>query len=108
MKLAKFLTVLLLLCMGVMSCEDEKDDTVYEQAIVKLQEGADTCNTFMIIIKKDDAVKEDWYKPENLPSKFRVNGLSVLINYTVSNKKHNCGFGGNKPVIVINQIKKNQ
>ncbi len=106
----KPLTILLALffCMGIVGCEEKDDDIVYEQAVVKLQEGADTCNAFMIIIKKDDDVKEDWYKPENLPSNFQVNGLSVLINYTVSNKKHNCGFGGNKPVIVINHIKKNQ
>ncbi len=59
----------------------------------------------MILIRKNNNTRESWYKPKELPSKFKVDGLNILVNYTVLDSTHNCGFGGYMPIIIINHIK---
>jgi hypothetical protein len=50
----------------------------------------------------------DWqiYKPDNLPEAFKQDDLPVKITFTITDKEHNCGFSGYRPIINIIKIKK--
>ena len=60
----------------------------------------------MVVIGNTDGVNAIWYKPENLSEEFKVDDLKVKITYTLTDKTHNCGFGGYKPIIIIHKIER--
>ncbi len=78
-----------------------KKEVKYEKAKIIGQFGGDTCNAYMIILKG-----KGWKKPSNLPKEFEEDGLQILVNYTKTNRVHNCGWGGYPSIIIINRIKK--
>lgn len=76
------------------------------EAVIKNISNIDDCGGFMVIIGNPEKVGSIWYKPENLPPAFQIDNLKVRISYSLTEKTHNCGFGGNKSVIIIHYIKK--
>ncbi len=90
----------------------EKDEKIPEEAITKkakvfYDRAIDSCgNVYMIeIVNKNNDFLE-WYKPNNLPKSYQVDGINVEITYTLTGKYHNCGFGGKAKIINIHKIKK--
>ena len=66
----------------------------------------DSCNDYMIVIEYDDPVHNIYYKPDKLSDNFKVDNLSVKVKYIITEKTHNCGFGGDVPIISIIKIEK--
>ncbi len=51
-------------------------------------------------------IKDNYFPTKNLPNKFKIDGLKVLVNFTITEEKKHCGFIGFKHFIFINRIKK--
>ena len=73
-------------------------------AIVKYTPPGDHCNAYMIVIYENGFDK--YYKPDRLSKQFEVGNLKVEVTYRLTEKIHNCGFGGYVPIINIIKIQK--
>jgi hypothetical protein len=98
----------ILLCATVAGCNEKMDDTnlktYKKEGMIKYCPPPDNCNDYMIVIDIDQYTK--YYKPDNLPDKFKIDNLQIEVTYHITEEKHNCGFGGYVPVINITKIKK--
>ncbi len=88
----------------------EKEEKIPEEAITKkakvfYDKAIDSCgDVYMIEIKNNKF--PDWYKPNNLPKGYQIDGINVEITYTLTDEYYNCGFGGKKAIINIHKIKR--
>ena len=89
---------------GEIGCEKKSEDLTKE-ATIKYLPPEDNCGSFMVVVGTPEEITSLWYKPDNLPDKFKIDNLKVQITYTVTDRKHSCGFGGYKPIIIIQTIK---
>jgi hypothetical protein len=87
----------LFVLIGMVSCE--KDQDMVDGTIIYAF-GIDNCDAYMI--KVDNA----YYVPDFLGKKYQIDGLKVKLSYELSGERHNCGFGGYRPVINIKKIRK--
>jgi hypothetical protein len=97
---------------GIGSCGENgkasgtNTDVFVENCIIQYIPPPDNCNTYMIVIEQEDPVYNKYYKPDHLPDQFKVDSLNVKVTFSMSEEKHNCGFGGDVPVINIIKIEK--
>ncbi|MDR2928408.1 MAG: hypothetical protein LBV41_09475 [Cytophagaceae bacterium] len=107
----KIAAVMVVLAGWLTSCgekklSDENTDVFEENCIVKYMPHPDNCNDYMIVVENENPVYNTEYKPEQLPDEFKVDNLRVKVKFSISDKKHNCGFGGYASVVNIIKIEK--
>jgi hypothetical protein len=100
-----YVIILLFFCGVINSCSDD-DFSEWEICTIKYMAHIDSCNDYMIVIEKEEQVNDIYYKPDKLPDDFKVDNLPVKVKYTITEEKHNCGFGGYVPIIHIVKIEK--
>ncbi len=89
----------------ITECGLKAKKTIKETRDVKYQKGIvwgpypDLCSKYRIIISHD-------LPPKNLPEKFKINNLNVLVDFTVTDETKHCGFSGIRNFIIVNRIKK--
>lgn len=87
-----------------LSCSKEKN---LVDATVRHYDPIDNCGAYMIeLASTTNAQYGLLLKPENLKEKYKDDGLQVVLSYTATDDVHDCGFGGQVPVIHLNCIKK--
>lgn len=100
--------ILFILC-TFLSCDKEEDskpgEVIHATGTIVSRYGLDTCDAYMIEIVEGDGFTRS-YKPDTLPKKFKVDGLSINVKYQITEERHSCGFGGYVPVIHIVKISK--
>lgn len=104
-----FTAIAILMLIMVMGCEKElPENTITEKGIIFYDDAVDSCgNVYMLkVIDEDNEHYSRWYKPDNLPNKYKVDNLLVKIIYSITDRTHNCGFGGETPIIIIHKISK--
>ena len=102
----KYSAILLILA-GSYSCQKGEDaELQWENGIIKYISGPDTCDDYIIFIEQEKSDYMLYYKPNTMPQKFKVDDLHVKVKFSISEKKHNCGFGGYVPIINIIKIQK--
>ncbi|MCL2072864.1 MAG: hypothetical protein FWH18_03005 [Marinilabiliaceae bacterium] len=102
----KYIAVLLIFVESFSCKKWENAELFTENGIVKYISGPDTCDDYMILIKQEKSDLMLYYKPNNLPENFKEDNLYVNVKFSISEKKHNCGFGGYVSVIYIIKIQK--
>lgn len=91
-----------------LSCKDDESipkDSLKMEATIVWDGGPDSCNAFMLK-KNNENGTFTYYKPDQLPKEFKEDNLPVIIYYYLTKDTYNCGFGGEVPIVIINQIKK--
>lgn len=101
---ARVLLLLLLPLVMAAGCRKHPDSITADATVIDDTATFDNCGAYMVVI--GEGVGATWYKPENLSKEFREDNLKVKIVYSITDKTHNCGFGGYVPVITIHRIKK--
>ncbi|MDR2041870.1 MAG: hypothetical protein LBP98_06070 [Tannerella sp.] len=100
---------ILLLCVAAAGCHKKTDDTnlttCQKVGMIEYCPPPDNCNDYMIVFDTDQLDKK-YYKPDHLPDDFKINNLQIEVTYRITEEKHNCGFGGDVPVIHIIKIRK--
>ncbi len=107
MKRIILFSALALLLSATIGCEKETipKEAITQEAKIFFDGAIDSCGgVYMIQIKSNKFPK--WYKPNNLPKEYQIDGINVQITYTLTNEFYQCGFGGKKEIINIHKIKR--
>jgi hypothetical protein len=104
MKIKLLVPLFLCVCIGVAGCQEARDadslTTITKTGVINYYPPPDNCNDYMI------EIENQLYKPDSLSDEFKLDNLQVNVTYRISEKKHNCGFGGYVRIINIIKIKK--
>ena len=101
------------ICFVCFSCNKHKDEDstiksseveIEDFARVKFTTNFDDCNAYMIVIERE--THDIYYKPDILANDYKIDNLHVKVKYIITEEKHNCGFGGYRPIIHIVEIEK--
>ena len=98
-----FAALAIVLCVGCGEKEVCADGSCVCAQIIYRPVG-DDCGCFMISVETAEG-EIVWYKPQNLPEEFQVDGQFVWLSFSETGEWHNCGFGGYVAVIYVEQIK---
>ncbi len=83
------------------ACEEDEISADLKNGLIVYMAPPDNCNDFIIVV---DDLSQTMLKPNNLAESFKIDSLKVKFDFDSTNRSHNCNFGGQIPVVSINQL----